>query len=87
MSARHAGAALAAALMTAWASCALALDRAGAIEAAKRQAGSRSSAEASCTFDAKLENNQWTVRVQFPKGHAIYIFNQAGKVVGTVTGR
>jgi hypothetical protein len=87
MTARRAGAALAAALVAAWSSCALALDRAGAIEAAKRQAGSRCSTAASCTFDAKLENNQWTVRVQFPEGHAIYIFNQSGKVVGTVTGR
>lgn len=80
-----------------WAPPAAALDRAGAIEAAKREAGDRCSADAACTFTAKVEEGKWHVRVDFPRdktsrktkfsGHTIYIINQTGKIVGRVEGK
>lgn len=89
-----------AACLAAWASCALALDRAGAIAAAKRQMSGKCSASAPCGFEAKQEGNRWHVRVEFldaeaapgkpsagAKAHAIYIFDQGGRLVGTVQGR
>ena len=99
--ARAAGVAtLLAAFLASWASCALALDRAGAIAAAKRQMGGKCGASTPCGFDAKQEGNRWHVRVEFldagaapgkpsagAKAHAIYIFDQSGRLVGTVQGR
>jgi hypothetical protein len=78
---------------------ALALDRDGAIDAAKRQTKSRCGSGTSCTFTTKMENNKWFVRVDFPKpkspqekkspslgGHAIFVFDQTGKLVGRMEG-
>ena len=76
---------------------ALALDKEGAIEAAKRQTKAKCGSFTPCTFSAKLENNKWFVRVEFtkrnsleektsPGGHAIFIFDQTGKVVGRMEG-
>jgi len=78
-----------------WVLSVSALDRAGAIDAAKRQVKERCTAETPCTFDAKPHEGSWHVRVQFtkrtsphekpvpyPGGHAIFIFNQSGKVIG-----
>jgi hypothetical protein len=86
-------------ILAAWALSAAALDRAGAIEAAKRQVKSRCTATTPCKFDAKAEKDKWYVRVEFtkrnspqdkpssyPGGHAIYIFDQSGKVVGRMEG-
>jgi hypothetical protein len=86
--------------LAAWALPAVALDRSGAIEAAKRQVKDKCSSATPCTFTAQAENNRWYVRVEFtkrnspgekalpyPGGHAIFIFDQAGKVVGRVEGR
>jgi hypothetical protein len=72
-----------------WVVPAAALDRGGAIEAAKREMKSRCTAEAPCTFTARVEKDKWYVRVEFAKrgGHAILIFNQTGKVIGRVEGQ
>lgn len=91
---------LAALAAAAWSPGAAALDRAGAIAAAKRQMGSQCSASTPCGFDAKQEGSRWHVRVEFldaeaapgkpsagAKAHAIYIFDQSGRLVGTVQGR
>jgi len=85
--------------MATWASYAAALDRVGAIDVAKRQVGSKCSSATPCTFSAKTENNKWYVRVDFTKrnspqdeplpyrgGHAIFIMDQSGKVVGRIEG-
>lgn len=87
-------------LMAAWTPGAAALDRQGAIDVAKRQVGGKCSAATPCTFTAKSENRKWTVRVEFtkrnspqdkpiayPGGHAIFIIDQSGKVVGRVEGK
>ena len=77
---------------------AIALDREGAIEAAKRQTKEKCGSWTPCTFTAKQENNKWFVRVEFtkrtsveekasPGGHAIFIFDQTGKVVGRMEGK
>jgi hypothetical protein len=77
---------------------ALALDREGAIEAAKSQTKAKCGSYTPCTFTAKMENNKWFVRVEFtrrnsleekpsPGGHAIFIFDQTGKVVGRMEGK
>ena len=82
--------------LIAWAPGAAALDRAGAIEAAKREVGEKCKGEAACTFTAKAEGKQWHVRVDFPKSpkakpshrdHAIFIIGPTGKIVGRVEGR
>jgi hypothetical protein len=64
--------------------CALALDREEAIEIAKKQTKSKCASKTPCTFSAKLENNKWYVQVEFPDrgGHAAFILDQTGKVVG-----
>lgn len=85
------------ALAASWATGAVALDRQGAIDVAKRQVGGKCSTATPCTFDAKTENRKWHVRVEFtkrsspqdkplpyPGGHAIFIIDQNGKVVGRV---
>lgn len=86
-------------LIASWASCAAALDREGAIEVAKRQVGSKCGAATPCTFSAKSEKSKWYVRVEFTKrnspqdkpsshlgGHAIFVIDQSGKVVGRIQG-
>ena len=67
-----------------WAAPAGALDRGGAIDAAKREMKSRCKPGAPCTFSARQEKDKWQVRVEYPGGHSILIFNQAGKVIGRV---
>jgi hypothetical protein len=87
-------------LLASWAMQAAALDRAGAVDAAKRQLNSKCTGMTPCTFDAKPEDGKWYVRVQFtkrnsieeravpyPGGHAILIFDQTGKLVGRVEGK
>ena len=82
-----------------WVLSASALDRAGAIDAAKREVKSRCTTATPCTFEAKAEKANWYVRVQFtkrnspqdeplpyPGGHAIFIINQSGKVIGRMEG-
>ena len=78
-------------VLASWAVPASALDRTGAIDAAKRQVKDRCTTEAPCTFDAKAQEGNWHVRVQFAKrssfaGHAIFIVNQSGKVIGRMEG-
>jgi hypothetical protein len=72
--------------LAAWASCAAALDREGAIDAVKRQVKNRCSPATPCTFTAKPEKSKWVVRVEFtkPGGHAIYMLDQSGKIVGRI---
>ena len=87
-------------LVASWTAGAAALDRQGAIDVAKRQVGDKCGSATPCTFDAKTENNKWIVRVEFTKrdspqdkplpyrgGHAIFIIDQGGKVVGRVEGK
>jgi hypothetical protein len=87
-------------LLASWAPCAAALDREGAIDVAKRQVTSKCSAVTPCTFTAKIENKKWYVRVEFtkrnspqdqpfsyPGGHAIFMIDQSGKVVGRIEGK
>jgi len=80
----------------AWAAPATALDRVGAIEVAKKEAGEKCKGETPCTFTAKAEGKQWHVRVDFPKSpkakpshrdHAIFIIGPTGKIVGRVEGK
>ena len=82
--------------LAAWAPPAAALDRVGAIEVAKREAGDRCKGEAACTFTAKAEGKQWHVRVDYPRAakakpshrdHAIFIIGPTGKIVGRVEGK
>lgn len=87
-------------VLASWAVSAVALDREGAIDAAKRQVKSRCTSATPCTFTARTEENKWYVRVDFtkrnspqeepfpfPGGHAIFIFDQTGKVVGRIEGK
>ena len=87
-------------VLIAWVSSAAALDRAGAIEVAKRQVEGRCTTTTPCTFDAKAHEGNWHVRVQFTKrnapqekpfpyagGHAVFIVNQTGKVIGRMEGK
>ena len=84
------------ALAFAWAAPAAALDRVGAIDVARKEAGERCKGDKVCTFTAKAEGKQWHVRVDFPKAakakpshrdHAIYIIGPTGKIVGRVEGK
>src|SRR5512147_3101618 len=52
-------------LLASWATYALALDRQGAIDVAKRQVKSKCKSVTLCTFNARVENNKWYVRVDF----------------------
>jgi hypothetical protein len=83
--------------MAAWAPCAAALDSQGAIDVAKRQVRSKCKSVTLCTFTAKVEKDKWYVRVEFTKGdspqdkplsdsggHAIFIIDQGGRVVGRI---
>jgi hypothetical protein len=87
------------AFLLSWASAAFALDKSGAIDVAKSQLKSRCSTDTPCTFDAKANEGNWHVRVQFtkrnspqekplpyPGGHTILIVNQSGKVIGEMKG-
>ena len=87
-------------LLACWAEFAAALDRDGAIEVARRQVKPKCVAEAPCKFTANLERDKWYVRVEFTRrdspdekpasnrgGHAIFVSNHAGRVVGRVEGR
>ena len=80
-----------------WAVSAAALDRDGAIDAAKRQVKDRCTSATPCTFTARQERDKWHVRVEFtkrkspeekplayPGGHAIFIFDATGRVIGRV---
>ena len=90
---------LVALVLACWVGPAAALDRAGAVEAAKRQVKGKCTPETPCKFTANLERDKWHVRVDFtrrdpqdkavlyPGGHAIFIFDQSGKVVGRVEGK
>ena len=86
-------------IFASWALCAAALDRAGAVDAARRQVTKRCTAMTPCIYSAKPEENKWYVRVQFtkrkspleepftyPGGQAMFIVNQSGKVVGRIEG-
>ena len=87
-------------VLVAWVSSASALDRAGAIDVAKRQVEGRCTTTTPCTFDANAHEGNWHVRVQFtkrngpqekplpyPGGHAVFIINQTGKVIGRMEGK
>ena len=87
-------------VLVAWVSSASALDRVGAIDVAKRQVEGRCTTTTPCTFDAKAHEGNWHVRVQFtkrnspqekpspyPGGHAVFIVNQTGKVIGRMEGK
>ena len=87
-------------VLVAWVSSASALDRAGAIDVAKRQVEGRCTTTTPCTFDAQVHEGNWHVRVQFTKrnapqekplpysgGHAVFIVNQTGKVIGRMEGK
>ena len=93
---RHALRILAVAAALVCAAPAAALDRVGAIEIAKKEAGEKCKGDKACTFTAKAEGKQWNVRVDFPKAakakashrdHAIYIIGPTGKIVGRVEGK
>ena len=96
MAANRAVVPLVALVLACGAGSAAALDRAGAIEAAKREVKGKCTPETPCKFTANLERDKWHVRVEFtrrdpqdkavlyPGGHAIFIFNQSGKVVGRI---
>ena len=72
-----------------WAPCAAALDRDGAIEAAKRQVKGKCDSTTPCTFTVTTAEGKWHVRVDFPKPgrHAIFIIDQSGRVVGRLEGK
>jgi hypothetical protein len=89
-----------AALLGLWVLSAHALDRAGAIDVAKGQVKGRCTPETPCNFDAKVHEGNWHVRVEFTRrkspqeeplpyrgGHAIFVINQSGKVVGRMQGK
>lgn len=86
-------------VLASWVLPASGLDRAGAIEAAKREVKSRCTKTTPCNFDVRAEKGNWYVRVEFtkrnspqeepvpyPGGHAIFIINQTGKVIGRMEG-
>jgi hypothetical protein len=88
------------ALIASWVSPAAALDREGAIEAARGQMRGKCSPATPCTFTARLDNKRWYVHVEFttrkspqdkpaphPGGHAILVIDQSGKVVGRMEGK
>lgn len=99
MATGHSRKVVAGAMLASWALCAAALDRAGAIDAAKRQVARRCSEMTPCIYSAKAEGNKWYVRVQFTRrrspldepytytgGQTMFIINQAGKVIGKIEG-
>jgi hypothetical protein len=82
-------------LMLAYGSDAHALDRAGAIEVAKRQVKSECASATFCSFDASPENNKWHVRVEVTNDNpaprqrkvSIFVIDQSGRIVGRIEGR
>src|SRR2546425_9077592 len=93
-------AAVAATVFASWAPWAAALDRDGAIEVAKRQVKGKCDSTTPCTFTATTAEGKWHVRVDFtkrnspqdkplsyPGGHAIFILDQSGRVVGRLEGK
>lgn len=83
-----------------WVPSAVALDRVGAIDAARKQVKHKCSDTTPCTFTATQEGNRWQVRVEFTRraspeakpmpykgGHAIFVFDQGGRVVGRIEGQ
>jgi hypothetical protein len=71
---------------------AAALDKNAAIDVAKRQVKGRCSDAAPCAYTAERQGSLWKVRVQFTErkpdqkapGHAIFIIDQNGKIIGRV---
>jgi len=43
--------------------------------------------KAPCKFTTRAEKDKWHVRVEYTGGHAIFIINQTGKVVGRIEGK
>ena len=74
-------------VLAGWVVSAAALDRDGAIEAAKRQVKGKCTSEAPCKFTAKAEKDKWQVHVEYPGGQSIFIINQTGKVIGRIEGK
>jgi hypothetical protein len=90
---------LAATVLASWALCAAALDKDAAIDVAKARLKDKCGSTTSCTFTAKAEKDKWHVRADFAKagspqgkpsayagGHAVFIIDQSGKVIGQVEG-
>lgn len=93
-------AALLAVAGVAWAPSAVALDRVGAVDAARKQVKHKCTDATPCKFTATQEGNRWQVRVEFTRraspqdkpmpykgGHAIFVFDQGGRVVGRIEGQ
>jgi hypothetical protein len=80
-------AAVVAAVFASWAPWAAALDRDGAIEVAKRQVKGKCNSTTPCKFTATTAEGKWHVRVDFTGGHAIFIIDQSGRVVGRLEGK
>jgi hypothetical protein len=75
-------------ITVAWVSYANALDRAGAIEIAKRQVRGQCGPGTMCTFDATLHDNKWHVRVGVEnRKPAIFVIDQSGRIVGRIEGK
>jgi hypothetical protein len=100
MTRQRARAVLLAVVGVAWLPAAAALDRQGAIEAARKQVRHKCTDATPCKFTAAQEGNRWQVRVEFTKratpqdkpvpykgGHAIFVFDQGGRVVGRIEGQ
>jgi len=81
---------IAALVIAGWVQPAAALDRGGAIEAARKEMKRDCTPQAPCKFTAWSEKDKWYVRVESAdrkSPHAILIFNQTGKVVGRIAGK
>ena len=83
-----------------WSAFVAALDRVGAIDAARKQVKHKCTDATPCKFTATQEGNRWQVRVEFTRraspeakpmpykgGHAIFVFDQGGRVVGRIEGQ
>jgi len=97
---RTGGVLLVVVLGVSWSPWVAALDRVGAIDAARKQVKHKCTDATPCKFTATQEGNRWQVRVEFTRraspeakpmpykgGHAIFVFDQGGRVVGRVEGR
>src|SRR5512134_1199271 len=87
-------------LAVSWSPFVAALDRVGAIETARKQVKHKCTDETPCKFTATQEGNKWQVRVEFTRratpqdkpvpykgGHAIFVLDQGGRVVGRIEGQ